>query len=154
MGSHHEGTRKPCNSSLSHKMKAEKPCSALGSPGFCLHSCSPAASLATAEHGDEGGTRKPRLDSQPPRAAPTPLAHVFGLDAGQLNPAPALVCIFFLLSLSALSQLPRTEEGDQKRWRDPIAPFPAAAATLAAGLCLHLQEGRGTVHRAVTASWH
>lgn len=42
------------------------------------------------------------------RKPPAP-AHVFGLDAGQLNTAPALVRVFLLLSLSALCQLPRTE---------------------------------------------
>uniref|UniRef100_A0A8D0FEI4 Uncharacterized protein n=1 Tax=Strix occidentalis caurina TaxID=311401 RepID=A0A8D0FEI4_STROC len=51
-------------------------------------------------------------------SSPSPPTHVFGLDAGQLNSAPALVRVFFLLSLSALSQLPRTERGDEKRWRD------------------------------------
>lgn len=34
---------------------------------------------------------------------------MFGLDAGQLNTAPALVRVFLLLSLPALRQLPRTE---------------------------------------------
>lgn len=57
-----------------------------------------------------------------------PPTHVFGLDAGQLNSAPALIHVFLLLSLLALGQLPRTERRDQTQWMDALAPSPAAAA--------------------------
>lgn len=63
---------------------------------------------------------EPRMEGAAPEGAPAPSClpcacmptHVLGLDASQLNAAPALIHAFFLLSLPALGQLPRTEAGE------------------------------------------
>lgn len=74
---------------------------------------------------------------------------MFGLNAGQLNTAPALIHVFFLLSLPALSQLPVTE-----------AVVKAQSSSNNKTLLLTQPQGsahcrhRGAALRAATASWH
>jgi len=103
-------------------MKAGKPCFALGASRL-----SPARPQQSSALRVGRGSRG--LGSYPPRAALAPPAHVFGLNAGQLNSAPALVCVFFLLSLSAFGQLPRTEQGGQEGLSHPSLPRGSVCAS-------------------------
>lgn len=90
---------------------------------------------------------EPRTEGAAPEGAPAPSClpcacmptHVLGLDASQLNAAPALVHAFFLLSLPALGQLPRTEAGDVRA--GSRSGDGDAIAGPAPGLCLPREAG-------------